>query len=44
MSCTVPMAMIYGKNWIVGELDFTILLEPVEAAKYDGFRLPYWES
>lgn len=27
-----------------GELDFGILLEPVEAAKYDCFRLPYWES
>ena len=27
-----------------GELDFGILLEPVEAAKYDFFRLPYWET
>lgn len=26
-----------------GELDFGILLEPVEAAKYDGLRLPYRE-
>lgn len=27
-----------------GELDFGILLEPVEAAKYDDLRLPYWET
>ena len=27
-----------------GELDFGILLEPVEAAKYDYIRLPYWED
>lgn len=27
-----------------GELDFGILLEPVEAAKYDSIRLPYWET
>ena len=27
-----------------GELDFGILLEPVEAAKYDFIRLPYWET
>ena len=27
-----------------GDLDFGILLEPVEAAKYDFFRLPYWET
>ena len=27
-----------------GELDFGILVEPVEAAKYDFFRLPYWET
>lgn len=27
-----------------GELDFGVLLEPVEAAKYDFFRLPYWET
>ncbi len=27
-----------------GELDFGILLEPVEAAKYDCFRLPYRET
>ena len=27
-----------------GDLDFGILLEPVEAAKYDSFRLPYWET
>lgn len=27
-----------------GELDFGILLEPIEAAKYDYFRLPYWET
>ena len=27
-----------------GDLDFGILLEPVEAAKYDGFRLPFWET
>ena len=27
-----------------GELDFGILLEPVEAAKYDYLRLPYWET
>lgn len=27
-----------------GELDFGILLEPVETAKYDYFRLPYWET
>lgn len=27
-----------------GDLDFGILMEPVEAAKYDGFRLPYWET
>lgn len=27
-----------------GELDFGILVEPVEAAKYDYFRLPYWET
>lgn len=26
-----------------GDLDFGILVEPVEAAKYDFFRLPYWE-
>ena len=25
-------------------MDFGILLEPVEAAKYDFFRLPYWET
>ncbi len=27
-----------------GELDFGILVEPVEAAKYDCLRLPYWET
>ena len=27
-----------------GELDFGVLLEPVEAAKYDSIRLPYWET
>lgn len=27
-----------------GELDFGILVEPVETAKYDFFRLPYWET
>ena len=27
-----------------GDLDFGILVEPVEAAKYDFFRLPYWEK
>ncbi|MBD5083879.1 MAG: LysR family transcriptional regulator [Clostridiales bacterium] len=27
-----------------GDLDFGILVEPVEAAKYDFFRLPYWET
>lgn len=27
-----------------GELDFGILVEPVEAAKYDYLRLPYWET
>ena len=27
-----------------GDLDFGILVEPVEAAKYDYFRLPYWET
>lgn len=27
-----------------GELDFGILVEPVEAAKYDSLRLPYWET
>lgn len=27
-----------------GELDFGVLLEPVEAAKYDYIRLPYWET
>ena len=27
-----------------GELDFGILLEPIEAAKYDFIRLPYWET
>lgn len=27
-----------------GELDFGVLVEPVEAAKYDFFRLPYWET
>ena len=27
-----------------GELDFGILLEPVEAAKYDALRLPCWET
>ena len=27
-----------------GDLDFGILLEPVEAAKYDYIRLPYWET
>ncbi|MBU5626113.1 LysR family transcriptional regulator [Oscillibacter sp. MSJ-2] len=27
-----------------GELDFGILLEPIEAAKYDYLRLPYWET
>ncbi len=27
-----------------GDLDLGILLEPVEAAKYDSFRLPYWET
>lgn len=27
-----------------GDLDFGILLEPVETAKYDFFRLPYWET
>ncbi|MBD5083715.1 MAG: LysR family transcriptional regulator [Clostridiales bacterium] len=27
-----------------GDLDFGILMEPVEAAKYDFFRLPYWET
>ena len=27
-----------------GDLDFGILVEPVEAAKYDCFRLPYWET
>lgn len=27
-----------------GGLDFGILVEPVEAAKYDFFRLPYWET
>lgn len=26
-----------------GDLDFGVLLEPVEAAKYDHIRLPYWE-
>lgn len=26
-----------------GDLDFGILVEPIEAAKYDFFRLPYWE-
>ena len=27
-----------------GDLDFGILVEPVESAKYDFFRLPYWET
>ena len=27
-----------------GQLDFGILLEPVEAAKYDYICLPYWET
>lgn len=27
-----------------GDLDFGILVEPIEAAKYDFFRLPYWET
>lgn len=27
-----------------GDLDFGILVEPVETAKYDFFRLPYWET
>ena len=27
-----------------GGLDFGVLLEPVEAAKYDSIRLPYWET
>lgn len=27
-----------------GELDFGILLEPVETAKYEFMRLPYWET
>ena len=27
-----------------GELDFGVLLEPIEAAKYDYIRLPYWET
>ncbi len=27
-----------------GELDFGVLVEPVEAAKYDCLRLPYWET
>ena len=27
-----------------GELDFGVLVEPVESAKYDFFRLPYWET
>ena len=27
-----------------GELDFGLLLEPIEAAKYDYIRLPYWET
>ncbi len=27
-----------------GDLDFGILIEPVEVAKYDYFRLPYWET
>lgn len=27
-----------------GELDFGILVEPVETAKYDFFRLSYWET
>ncbi|MCM1233086.1 MAG: LysR family transcriptional regulator [Ruminococcus flavefaciens] len=27
-----------------GDLDFGILVEPVEAAKYDFIRLPYWET
>lgn len=27
-----------------GELDFGILVEPIESAKYDFFRLPYWET
>lgn len=27
-----------------GDLDFGILLEPVETAKYDYTRLPYWET
>lgn len=27
-----------------GELDFGVLVEPIEAAKYDYLRLPYWET
>ncbi len=27
-----------------GELDLGVLVEPVESAKYDFFRLPYWET
>ncbi len=27
-----------------GELDLGVLLEPIEAAKYDYIRLPYWET
>ena len=27
-----------------GDLDFGTLVEPVESAKYDFFRLPYWET
>lgn len=27
-----------------GDLDFGILVEPVESAKYDFFRLSYWET
>lgn len=27
-----------------GDLDFGVLVEPVESAKYDFFRLPYWET